>query len=84
VFVFVAVLVVSHSGLIAAAQFDESRVLAPIAIFVFIFVCSFPLSERTTKRHRELGNEQCEFILHHKRSELEKQLLIALGTVNGR
>jgi len=59
------------------AKFDEYRIFAPMFVLLSLFVCSLPISDKLTKRHRYLGNEQCEYILLHKRNALRGMLIEA-------
>ncbi|WP_170755451.1 hypothetical protein [Ruegeria lacuscaerulensis] len=41
-------------------------------IFLVLFVVSFPVSWVLTNKHREMVLDQCDYMLLHKRGELEK------------
>jgi len=63
----------SYSNL-TGLKFDEARAGIPILLLVLLFLATFPFSFSLTKKHKRLGNEQCEYILMHYASDLKTML----------
>lgn len=54
--------------------FDRAEIEFSGLIFLIVFVISFPISWVLTNKHRALVLDQCDYMLLHKRSELEEGL----------
>lgn len=54
--------------------FFESELLKSALIFLAFVLISLPMSWVLTNRHREMVSRQCNYILLHKREDLEKGL----------
>ena len=59
------------------ARFDTIRATYFFLLMVALFAISIPLSILTTRRHMEIGTQQCEFIVAQYRSELRAKLIAA-------
>lgn len=66
------------SKYVGIGTFEETRVVVPIVLLLVLFVISIPASLLVTKRHTELSDEQCDFMLEHYEDELRTQLLAKL------
>lgn len=55
-------------------HFDNARATYFFLLAVFLFLMSIVASKLTTRRHVEIGNEQCEFILVNYRAQLRDRL----------
>lgn len=54
------------------AGFEEAELQKSGLIFLVAFIVSFPISWVLTNKHRNLVLDQCDYMLLHKRSELEE------------
>jgi hypothetical protein len=66
---------VAGSHYFAQYRFDETRVIAPIVLLLFLFLASFRISRVLTERHKRLGNDQCEQIVGKYGADLKGQLI---------
>lgn len=51
---------------------NEEDAIKSIIVLICVFIISFPVSYVLTVRHRRMVIEQCDYILLHKRDELER------------
>lgn len=59
-------------------RFEEYKAGPPILILAILFLATFYFSKVVTNRHRNLGDEQCEYILTHYKDDLKSQLTQAM------
>ncbi|GEM_PF-1834944 len=56
------------------SPFPEYRAGFPILALTILFLATFHFSQFVTQKHKQLGDEQCEYILNHFRDELRSKL----------
>jgi hypothetical protein len=61
---------------------DSNIFLLCTIISLILFVVSFVFSEISTRRHKEIGNEQIDYILVHYRQELAEKLRQVAGRID--
>jgi hypothetical protein len=61
--------------LIQNAKFESWRALLISALLLIPFALSFPISDRLTTRHMEIGNEQVDHILAYHKKDLRDGLI---------
>lgn len=71
-FLFSIVLVCDYKNLYK--EFDAERAGVPLLAITLLFLASFFASKSLTRRHMELCDEQCDYILLHKGPELKELL----------
>jgi hypothetical protein len=62
---------------LATLKFEEARIGVPIFLLSILFVATFWASYRLTKKHKDLGADQCSYILLHYRDDLKTKLVQA-------
>ena len=67
-------MICSRYSNLGVLKFDEYRAGIPIFLLSILFLLTFFFSRTTTNRHKQLGDEQCEYILIHYRSELRDSI----------
>ncbi|MCT8972612.1 hypothetical protein [Microbaculum marinisediminis] len=56
-------------------DFNENEILKSWVIFSVGFISSFPISWTLTSRHRTMVRGQCNYIIRHRKDELEKGIV---------
>lgn len=69
---FSAVLVCDYEDIFQ--EFHAERAGYPLSIITILFILSFFASRSLTRRHMALCDEQCDYIILHKKQELKELL----------